>query len=219
MSEKAGTSIGQLIRASAISGAGSAVYILSGIIKTKVIAIFLGPSGVGLFGLFQSILSTTGTISGMGLGTSGVRQIAEARAGASSDSLGVTAAALWWASFLLGLLGAIVVILFRAPLAELSMGSADLSDGMLWIGFGVWFLVVSTRRPAYSTACITSVTSRRSAWPALSRVCPSPFFSYGCTVTTVSPQRWRSLRFLRLPPPGGTAINSASRVLLLLGIE
>jgi len=143
MSEKTGTSIGQLIRASAISGAGSAVYILSGIIKTKVIAIFLGPSGVGLFGLFQSILSTTGTISGMGLGTSGVRQIAEARAGASSDSLGVTAAALWWASFLLGLLGAIVVILFRAPLAELSMGSADLSDGMLWIGFGVWFLVVS----------------------------------------------------------------------------
>ena len=41
-------------------------------------ALLLGPSGFGLAGLYLSVASVTQSIAGMGINSSGVRQIAEA---------------------------------------------------------------------------------------------------------------------------------------------
>ena len=49
-----------------------------GIVRTKAMALLLGPAGVGLLGLYGTIADLAQTIAGMGINTSGVRQIAEA---------------------------------------------------------------------------------------------------------------------------------------------
>ena len=41
-------------------------------------AMLLGPAGFGLFGLYGSIANLTQSLAGMGINSSGVRQIAEA---------------------------------------------------------------------------------------------------------------------------------------------
>ena len=69
---------GQILKSSALVGGSQAVNIVIGIVRTKAMALLLGPAGFGLFGLYGSISSLTQSIAGMGINSSGVRQIAEA---------------------------------------------------------------------------------------------------------------------------------------------
>src|ERR1700721_2511591 len=69
---------GQIVKSSALVGGSSVLNIAIGIVRTKVMAVLLGPAGFGLFGLYGSIVTLTQTLAGMGVNSSGVRQIAEA---------------------------------------------------------------------------------------------------------------------------------------------
>ena len=77
--ESAGKSYGQILKSSTIIGGSSVVIVVMGIIRSKVNAVLLGPGGVGLIGLYSSISRFAGMLAGMGIGSSGVRQIAEPR--------------------------------------------------------------------------------------------------------------------------------------------
>ena len=65
------TSHRQIFRSSAIIGGATVINIVIGIVKVKVLAVLLGPAGVGLMGLYQNIVGLAPTLAGGGLGTSG----------------------------------------------------------------------------------------------------------------------------------------------------
>src|SRR5205085_1094046 len=69
---------GQILRSSALIGGSSIVRIALGFVRTKAMTLILGPAGYGLVSIFQSITDLAQAVAGMGLNTSGVRQIAEA---------------------------------------------------------------------------------------------------------------------------------------------
>src|SRR5580692_12262584 len=69
---------GQILKSSAIIGGASALNIGFGIIRTKVMAVLLGPAGLGVMGLYSSISDLTRSLAVMGINDSGVRQIAAA---------------------------------------------------------------------------------------------------------------------------------------------
>src|SRR5512137_2351256 len=71
-------SYGQILKSSALIGGSSVVNIGLGIVRVKAMALLLGPGGVGLLGIYGSIADLARTIAGMGINSSGVRQIAEA---------------------------------------------------------------------------------------------------------------------------------------------
>jgi len=77
-------SYNQILNSSVLIGGSSLITILAGILRTKFVAVFLGPAGIGLMGVFSSMTTMVGTVVGMGIATSGVRQIAEA-AGAGEE--------------------------------------------------------------------------------------------------------------------------------------
>ena len=124
-------------------GSSSVVAVAAGIVKNKVVAVFLGPAGVGLFGLLQSVLATVGTIAGMGIGSSGVRQIAASSTAGDTQLLSSTRRALWRASVGLGLAGALVMILWGEPIGRLSLGKDGYGTAMAWLGVGVFATVLS----------------------------------------------------------------------------
>ena len=68
---------GQILKSSALIGGSQALNIAIGIVRTKVMAVLLGPAGFGLMGLYSSIVDLAQSIAGMGVNSSGVRQIAE----------------------------------------------------------------------------------------------------------------------------------------------
>ena len=83
-------SYGEAIRSSALIGASSLATVLLGIVRMKVMAMLLGPPGIGLLGLYSSVVEVTRNIAGMGINSSGVREIAEAAGSGSSERIAHT---------------------------------------------------------------------------------------------------------------------------------
>ena len=59
-----------------VTGSAQVVSILVSIAKMKALAILLGPSGIGLLSIYNSLQGMAQQAAGLGLGSSGVRQIA-----------------------------------------------------------------------------------------------------------------------------------------------
>jgi PST family polysaccharide transporter len=94
----------QIFNSIAIIGGSSFVDILLRIVRTKILAVILGPGGMGICGFYNSILMTATAFGGCGLSLSGVRQIAEAEAAHEEDRLAVTHRALTIATIFLAVL-------------------------------------------------------------------------------------------------------------------
>ena len=67
-----------------VIGSAQAVNIGLSIFRMKVLAVLLGPSGVGLLSIYQSLQALVSQAAGLGMSSSGVREIASAR-GAESE--------------------------------------------------------------------------------------------------------------------------------------
>ena len=119
------TSYGQIFRSTAWIGGASAIQIVLGIVRTKLMALWLGPSGLGLIGVYGSIVDLASTASSMGVNDSGVRQIAEASSSGDVQRIGITVSVLRRTALLLGVLGSAVLIAASRPVSQLTFGSTE----------------------------------------------------------------------------------------------
>ena len=133
----------QILKSSAVIGGSSLVNIAIGIVRTKTMAILLGPSGVGLMGLYGSITDLTINIAGMGINSSGVRQIAEAVGSGDTERIASTAAVLRRISLLIGVLGAGLLAVFSGSVSTLTFGNDQHAAAVALLSIGVFFNLVS----------------------------------------------------------------------------
>ena len=133
----------QILKSSALIGGSSLVNIAIGIVRTKTMAILLGPSGVGLMGLYGSITDLTINIAGMGINSSGVRQIAEAVGSGDTERIASTAAVLRRISLLFGVLGAGLLAVFSGSVSTLTFGNDQHAAAVALLSIGVFFNLVS----------------------------------------------------------------------------
>lgn len=141
-------SYGQILKSSALVGGSSMLNVAIGMVRTKGMAVFLGPGGFGLFGLYGSIINLTQTVVGMGVNSSGVRQIAEAVGSANTERIALTTAVLRRVSVVLGLLGAAVLLLFSKQLSSFTFGSTKHAGGVALLAVAVLFQLVSAGQVA-----------------------------------------------------------------------
>jgi antigen flippase len=141
-------SYGQILRSSALIGGSQVANIAIGIVRTKAMAILLGPAGFGLFGLYGSIANLTQSVAGMGINSSGVRQIAEAAGSGDQTRIGQTMAVLRRTSIVLGLLGASLLLVFSRQVSQLTFGSADRAAAVSLLSIAVFFSLVSAGQGA-----------------------------------------------------------------------
>jgi PST family polysaccharide transporter len=146
MSEK--HSYGEILKSSALIGASSVFTIAIGIVRTKAMAVMLGPTGFGLMGLYGSIVDLGFSMAGMGVGSSGVRQIAHAVGTGESDRIGRTAAVLRRTTIVLGIFGAAMVAAFAMPISTLTFGTADYALPVVLLSLAVLLRVVSAGQGA-----------------------------------------------------------------------
>jgi enterobacterial common antigen flippase len=139
---------GQILKSSALIGGSSLVNIAIGMVRTKFMAVILGPSGVGLMGLYGSIADLTQSIVGMGINSSGVRQIAEAVGSGDTGRIARTAQVLQRTSIFLGLLGAVFLYGFSARLSVLTFGGDQQANGVALLSLAVFFNLLSAGQGA-----------------------------------------------------------------------
>jgi PST family polysaccharide transporter len=141
-------SYGQILKSSALVGGASATNIVIGIVRTKAMAILLGPAGFGLFGVYGSIANLTQSIASMGINSSGVRQIAEATASNNAERIALTTTVLRRTSIFLGLLGALFLVVFSRQVSTLTFGTNQHAAAISLLSLAVFFQVVSAGQSA-----------------------------------------------------------------------
>lgn len=139
---------GQVLKSSTLIGGSQILNILIGIVRTKAMAVLLGPAGFGLFGLYGSITNLSQNLAGMGINSSGVRQVAEAVSSDDTERVARTAVVLGRTSILLGALGGVLLGVFSRQVSTLTFGSTQHSSAICLLSLAVFFQLVSNGQGA-----------------------------------------------------------------------
>lgn len=125
MAEKDRNSYGSIVKAIGLFGGVKVIQILVGIIKNKLVAVLLGPSGMGIVGLITSNTQLVKTITDCGLHTSSIREISKSYTSGDEDKASRTISVFQKLVILTGLLGSIIVLVFAKQLSQISFGNHD----------------------------------------------------------------------------------------------
>jgi len=135
----------QILKSSSIIGGASVLNIVIGLLRIKVLAVLLGPAGIAVMALYTSIMSTASTLAGMGLGSSGVRQLAASK---GEEGLAQVRKALFYGNLSLGLLGMLVLWAVREPVARWVFGDVSRVADVGWLGVGVLLTLIAGSQTA-----------------------------------------------------------------------
>lgn len=146
-------SYSSILKSSSIVGGAEVINYGVGLLRTKAVALLLGPSGIGLLGLYNNLQQALVTFAGAGVSFSGVREIAKDAEGVNSEATARVAHAVRRISLLLGLLGALVAATLARPLSGWVFEDATHAPSVALLGVAVCLLVVSGGQKALVQGC------------------------------------------------------------------
>jgi antigen flippase len=129
----------QIIRSSSISGISSAVVIALSIVRTKLAAIYLGTSGVGLIQGLNAISGFISNLTSLGMQSSAVRELTRATATGDSVALGHLVVSIRRVCMITGLIGGCITIMLASTISSVTFGDASYSMDISILGFSVFF--------------------------------------------------------------------------------
>ena len=135
-----------LIKSMMVIGSAQVVKILVSIVRMKILAVLLGPSGVGLLSIYNSLQAMVQQAAGLGMGSSGVRQIASSRG--EEATLTRVRRVLFAAHLVQGALAMCAVWLLRTPIAIWLFGDAARATEVGLIGIAILLALLGTAQTA-----------------------------------------------------------------------
>lgn len=145
----AGLSYGQIFRATFFTGGASIITIALGIVRTKCMALLVGPSGVGLLVTYNTIIGFASTVAEMGISNSGVRHIADAAGSGDVRRIARTARTLRWTATALGFVGWLVLAALSQRASVLTFGNGSHAAAIAALGLTVFFGVMAIGNAAF----------------------------------------------------------------------
>jgi len=146
-------SYGDIVKSSSIIGGAQGARLLIGMVQTKLVAVLLGPSGVGLVGLYQSATGLIGTVSGLGIGQSAVREVAEAHGSGNPERVARTVKVLRRACWVTGLLGWLLAVVLAWPLSVWTFGTPERAVPIALLGATLLLTSISAGQMALVQGC------------------------------------------------------------------
>ena len=107
-----------VLKAMSIFGGVQVITIICSIVRTKLVAIWIGAAGVGLFGLYNTAIEMLSAITQLGVRNSAVRDIASASP--STIARIITVVRRW--AWILGIMGAFVTLSISPLLSQWTFG-------------------------------------------------------------------------------------------------
>lgn len=123
----------QIMKATSIFGGVQVFQIIIGIIRSKFIAVLLGPLGMGISGLLTSTIGLVAGLTNFGLSASAVRDISAAHSTGNETRLAIVAKVFRRWVWVTGLLGAILTAALAPWLSEFTFGNRDYTFAFIWI--------------------------------------------------------------------------------------
>ena len=138
----------EILKSTALIGGSAALGVLLGIVRTKALALMLGPAGFGLMGVFTSIADLARSVAAMGINSSGVRQIAESNGSGDARRIARTVIVLRRTAVVLGLLGALVLVLFARQISTLTFDTDAHAGSVALLSIAVFLRLVADGQTA-----------------------------------------------------------------------
>ena len=115
------------------------MVMMMNMVRAKVLAILLGPGGTGIIGLYSTTTDLVNTISGLGLTSSAVKNIASANAETDKTSIRKTLFVYRWLVRITTILAALCMFFFSGFISERTFGSVEHKSGIQWMSLVVLF--------------------------------------------------------------------------------
>ena len=106
------TSYSQILKTTTLFGGVQFFNIIISIVRTKLIALFIGPAGMGMAALLNSTINIISGVSGLGIETSAVKHISSSYNNEDLHSVSTTVTVVRKLVLFTGLIGALLAIIF-----------------------------------------------------------------------------------------------------------
>lgn len=136
----------RILKTSAISGAARIVTILASFLRAKLVAVYAGPAGMGILGLYTSSLGVISSFASLGIDASGVRQIAANSK--DSEQVSRTTVALRRLCWITGALAATICAASSGWISEVTFGDRSHSVKIMMLSAVVFTGQVSLGQSA-----------------------------------------------------------------------
>ena len=133
----------QIVKATSIFGGMQFFNIIISIVRTKLIAIFIGPAGMGIISLLNSALNMISGITGLGIETSAIKHISEQYKEDDLNSVSPIIAIVKKIAFVTGIFGTLIVALFSSWLSELTFGNSNYTYLFVYLSITLLFKQLS----------------------------------------------------------------------------
>lgn len=133
-----------ILKATSLFGGVQIVQIIISMVRTKFVALFLGPAGVGILNLYTNPLGLITTITGFGISYSAIRDISSAGSSNDSRQLSNTLLSFRRIIWITGILGMLTTIVFSPWLSKWSFGEMTYMSGFIFLSITILLTAIST---------------------------------------------------------------------------
>ncbi len=134
----------QIFKATSLFGGVQVFNIIISVIRSKFIAVLLGPAGMGIAGLLTSTTGFVSALSNFGLGTSAVKNVAAAHASGDNERVQKVVSVLRRLVWITGLLGMLLTAALSPWLSQITFGNRDYTFAFIWISVSLLFQQLSS---------------------------------------------------------------------------
>lgn len=130
----------QIFKATSIFGGVQFVNIIVQVIRSKAIALLIGPAGMGVFGLITSTIALIAGITNFGLGTSAVKELSAAVASGDEKKVSLTISIFRKLVWITGLLGVILTVVLSPFLSKLTFSNYEYTLSFVFVSITLLFM-------------------------------------------------------------------------------
>lgn len=120
-------------------GGAAGINMLLGIVRTKFVAVLIGTTGIGLLANFAAIQGLVGTLFGLGIQSSAVREVAAAVGKGDDNAIGRAVLTLRRICWLTGMAGMLAMMVLSSLISQLTFGSGKYTLDIAALGVIILF--------------------------------------------------------------------------------
>lgn len=128
------------LKATSLFGGVQIFNILIQIIRSKFVAILLGPEGMGITGLLNSTITLISSFTNCGLSSSAVRNIAEANISDDKTKVSTVITILRKLVWVTGLVGTLLCFIFASYWSKMTFGNTEYTYAFMILSLSILFM-------------------------------------------------------------------------------
>jgi len=134
----------QIMKATSLFGGVQVFNIITTIIRSKIIAVLLGPLGIGITSLLTSTTGLVSMLTNFSLRTSAIKDIAVAQVSDNNIRISKVVIVFRRLVWITGLLGLITTLILSPWLSQLTFGNKEYTIAFMWLSITLLFNQLSS---------------------------------------------------------------------------